>query len=269
MSCDLLRLEHRGDNYRPRPDTRVVLMTATVSPPATAVARSDPQVRVRDYGEALAFYMGLPSDQFDRIVFADNSASDLTSIFAPIVRHCDDKAVELLSFQANDHPPALGKAYGEFRLLDTALTQSRLIGPCDRIWKTTGRLRCLNLERLDQAIVGDVDLACDLHNVPFVGSGKLVGGEMMDLRLFAFRRNFYDRVIRGRWFSAASDFDAHFMYWVAVKSSRQWSVLPRFPIQPVISGLSGRTQRDYLGAAQRMKDGVRGILRRFVPRLWL
>ena len=111
----------------------------------------------------------------------------------------------------------------------TGANHSRLIGPQDRIWKTTGRLRCLNLGLLDHAIVGDVDLACDLHNVPFVGSGKRIGGEMMDLRLFAFRRSFYDRMLRDRWRSAESDFDARMMYWIAMESSKTWSVLPRFP----------------------------------------
>ncbi len=155
------------------------------------------------------------------------------------MREQSDKAIELLSFQANDHPPSMGKAYGEFRLLDTALAHSQLIGPRDRVWKTTGRLRCLNLDRLDQAIVGDVDLACDLHNVPFIGSGKRVGGEMMDLRLFAFRREFYECAIRGRWQAAGSQFDARFMYNLAMESSAQWRVMPRFPLQPFISGISG------------------------------
>ena len=95
-----------------------MLLTATVSPPAAAVARSDPNVRVRDYSKALDFYLSLPSSQFDRIVLADNSASDLTPIFASLSNLCSDKAIELLSFQANDHSPAMGKAYGEFRLLD-------------------------------------------------------------------------------------------------------------------------------------------------------
>jgi len=246
-----------------------VLMTATVSPPAGAVARSDPQVRIRDYCEALEFYVGLPSDQFDRIVFADNSASDLTPMYAAIAGRCRDKTIELLSFQANDHSPTLGKAYGEFRLIDTALEHTQLIGPQDLVWKTTGRLRCLNLGQLDRAIDRDVDMACDLHNVPFVGTGKMVGGEMMDLRLFAFRAQFYEQMIRGRWRAAGSGFDARFMYRVAVEAPACWRVQPRFPRQPIISGISGRTERDYLGPAQRMKDRFRDIMRRIAPRLWL
>jgi hypothetical protein len=269
MNDNISRLEYRGEGYRPSAGARVVLMTATISPPTGAVARSDPQVRIRDYCDALEFYIGLPSDQFDRIVFADNSASDLAPMYSAVAGKCHGKTVELLSFQANDHAPALGKAYGEFRLIDTALKHSQFIGPQDRIWKTTGRLRCLNLGQLDRAIDGDVDMACDLHNVPFVGTGKMVGGEMMDLRLFAFRAQFYEQMIRGRWLSAGSEFDAHFMYGLAVQAAESWRVEPRFPRQPIISGMSGRTQRDYLGPAQRMKDRVRGIMRRIAPRLWL
>ena len=96
MNGDIVRIEHRGNAYRSRPGARVVLMTATVSPPAAAVARSDPNVRVRDYSKALDFDLSLPSSQFDRIVLADNSASDLTPIFASLSNLCSDKAIELL-----------------------------------------------------------------------------------------------------------------------------------------------------------------------------
>ena len=127
-STEISLLKHQGAAYRPRPGAGVVLMTATLSPPAAAIARSDPQVRLRDYCEALKFHMRLPSSQFDRIVLADNSASDLTPILHSAMREQSDKAIELLSFQANDHPPSMGKAYGEFRLLDTALAHSQLSG---------------------------------------------------------------------------------------------------------------------------------------------
>ena len=268
MTDGVARLVHEGARYQPQRGARVLLMTATVRPPPSAVARSDPAVRLGDYAEALRFYLSLPAERFDRVVLADNSASDLSPLLEA-AQACDDKAVELLSFQANDHAPALGKAYGEFRLMDTALAQSRLVGPSDRVWKTTGRLRCLNLARLDAAIPDGVDLACDLHNVPFVNSGRLRGGEMMDARLFAFRLPFYDANLRGQWQSRANGFDARFLYEQALQARGRWRVLPRFPLQPRIAGRSGRTERDYAQPSQRFKDGVRGVMRRLAPGLWL
>jgi hypothetical protein len=269
MNSAPVRLDYQGPNYKLRTGTRVILMTATISPPPGAVARADPRVRIRDYCNALLFYTRLASDRFDRIVFVDNSASDLGAIVEEVSPKCNDKHIEFLSFQGNDHSPKLGKAYGEFRLLDTALTYSQLVQPNDRIWKTTGRLCCLNLEVLDRSIVGDVDLACDLHNVPFVGTGKLRGGQMMDLRLFAFRKEYYDEMVRGQWACFGHDFDAHVLYKIAVTSRKRWNIRPRFPRQPIISGRSGRTQRSYLSASQRLKDGFRGLLRNVVPWIWL
>jgi hypothetical protein len=260
---------HTGRAYRRQPRARVLLMTATVTPPPNAVTRSDPKIRVADYCDALAFYLTLPADRFDRIVFADNSASDLGPMLRTAEHHGHDKAVELLSFQANDHAPSLGKAYGEFRLIDKALELTQLVESDDRIWKTTGRLQCRNLEALDAAVHDDVDVACDLHNVPFVGSGRWRGGSMMDLRLFAFRRRFHEARVRGRWASQRDAFDAALMYRIVLDARRDFRVLPRFPRQPIIAGRSGRTDRDYRAAGQRIKDGTRGLLRRVAPALWL
>ena len=114
-----------------------------------------------------------------------------------------------------------------------------------------------------------MDLACDLHNVPFIGSGKRVGGEMMDSPALRISQGIL-RVRNSRPFAGCgSQFDARFMSNLAMESSAQWRVMPRFPLQPFISGISGRTQRDYLSASQRTKDTIRGIFRRLAPRLWI
>lgn len=263
------RFDHTGAAHRPSPDGRAILMTATLTPPATAVARSDSATRLHDYLEALTFYLSLPTSRFDRIVFADNSASDLTPLLELAERENRDKRVELLSFQANDHNPALGKAYGEFRILDTALAASACLRPDDHVWKTTGRLRCLNIEALDRAITKEYCLVCDLFNVPFVRSGGWRDRGRIDLRLFRFQPVAYDRWFRGARRDGPEPFDEKSIYEIIVAARREASVCPRLPIQPMIAGISGRTQRDYLSPRQRFKDGIRGVSRRIVPWLWL
>ena len=60
----------------------VLLLTATVTPPAgvPSLQRTNPAQRLRDYEEALSFYLPLVGTTFDAIVFAENSASDITSL---------------------------------------------------------------------------------------------------------------------------------------------------------------------------------------------
>jgi hypothetical protein len=246
-----------------------LLMTATLSPPAGAVARVDPAARLEDYLEALQFYLTLPSQVIDRILFVDNSDGDL----APLAAHaCDtahDKIVELITFAGNDHSPALGKAYGEFRLMDYGLTHTMLFAPEDIIWKITGRLKFLNLPEVAGAARRPYDLLCDLHNLPFVGSGDWRDNRYLDLRSFAFRRHAYDAVFRGTWQEHPKNYDATFLFDRVMDARRELRVIPRFPRQPRLQGISGRHQRDYLSGSQRLKDGVRGALRRVAPWVWL
>ena len=266
---DIRRYEHTGSAYREHPAARAVLMTATLTPPPSAITRSDPAARLRDYCEAMSFYLSLPSERFDRIILADNSNSDLTPLLELAQRENRDKRVELLSFQANDHRPALGKAYGEFRILDTALAASACLRPDDYVWKTTGRLRCLNIAALDAAIERDYCMVCDLFNVPFVRSGHWQDRGRIDLRLFRFQPRAYDRWIRGTRREGPEPFDENLLYNVVVEARKEALVCPRFPIQPTIAGISGRTERDYLSPGQRFKDQVRGMARRIAPWLWL
>jgi hypothetical protein len=265
----LRRIEHCGEAYRQRTSGRVVLMTATLVPPSAAVARSDPTMRLRDYCDALSFYLTLPAAGFDRIIFADNSDSDLTPVLAVVQRENVDKRVELLSFQGNEHDPTLGKAYGEFRIIDTVVEASTILSSEDHVWKTTGRLRCLNLPALDQASSPDDEFVCDLYNLPFIRSGRWSDRGRMELRLFRFRPRAYDRWIRSTQRNGPEAFDESFLYRVMLQARKEDTLRPRFPIQPAIAGVSGRTQRDYRSTSQRLKDALRGTTRLLVPWLWL
>ena len=259
---------HRKGVDHPR-SASGLLMTATLTPPASAVARSNPTERLRDYLGALEFNLSLPSRIVDRILFADNSGSDLAPLVALARATPHDKVVQLLSFEGNDHSPSLGKAYGEFKLMDHALATTRLFTDEDRIWKVTGRLRLVNLAEISDAVPKPYDLLCDLHNLPFVGSGRLLGNRYVDLRAFAFRRRAYDVLFRSTWSAHAGEFDAGWLFDRIVHVPPTLRVIPRFPRQPWLEGISGRHGRSYSSGSQYVKDRVRGIIRRLAPSVWL
>jgi len=245
-----------------------LLMTATLSPPAEAVARFDRGQRLLDYLSALEFYLALPCEVVDRIVFVDNSNGDLQPLIerTRAVRH--DKLVELISFAGNDHPPALGKAYGEFKLIDHALSTTTLFTEDERFWKVTGRLRLVNLVGLS-TVTRAFDLMCDLHNMPLIGSGRLLGNRYMDLRAFAIQKRAYDALFRGAWTGNPSGLDAAWFFERVVRAPPELRVIPRFPRQPWFEGISGRHQRSYLSSRQLLKDGIRNVVRRLAPGVWL
>lgn len=254
----------------PRPPAAGVLMTATLRPPAAAVARSDPAERLGDYLEALRFYLDCPGDAIDRIVFADNSASDLEPLVELASTHPHGKTVEFISFDGNDHPPERGKAYGEFKLIDRALSAATLFHDGDLVWKTTGRLKFLNLAATARVLERRAfDLAVDLHAMPFVGSREFAARRHMDLRVYAFRPRAYDQTLRGLWRRHEAGFDATHVYRAVIAARDRFEVLPRLPLQPKLQGISGRHQRDYQSPGQRARDGVRAVGRRLVPWLWI
>ncbi|MEO8410688.1 MAG: hypothetical protein ABI478_08950, partial [Propionivibrio sp.] len=220
--------------------------------------------------EALRYYLALPSTVIDRVLFVDNSNGDLAPIAELANKFPHDKDVELISFQGNDHPYQRGKAYGEFKLMDFGLAHATLFDADDVIWKTTGRLKFLNLSAMTERCRNlQFDVLCDLHNVPWVGSGKWRNYQNMDLRVFAFRRRTYDALLRDLWRTHETGFDAEFMYHHMRHNRNALRIIPRFPLQARLQGVSGRHQRDYQSASQRIKDSVRGALRKLVPGMWL
>ena len=270
MSFKILRIEGAQWQTKAGPKGHGLLMTATLTPPAAAVARHNPVERLADYMQALHHYLGLPNAIVDRILFVDNSNSDLTPLINMATRLVHGKAVEFISFAGNDHDYHLGKAYGEFKLMDFGMANTSLFEPHDLIWKTTGRLKILNFEDLTQHCKNlTFDVLCDLHNLPWVGSGNWHQRHHMDLRVFAFRQSAYNSVFGGLWRTQTTVLDAEFFYHRVRKSYNDVQVIPRFPVQLQLQGISGRHQRDYATRTQRAKDAVRRVSRKLAPWLWL
>jgi hypothetical protein len=270
MTYSILRVKNRIPDSSAQQPRAGLIMSATLTPPVKAVARSNPMERLEDYLEALRYYLELPSTVIDRILFIDNSASDLAPLhqLASEIPHTKD--IELISFSGNEHPYQFGKAYGEFKLMDFGLEKTTLFGPEDVIWKTTGRLKFLNLAKMNACSAKfPFDILCDLHNVPWVGSGKWHNHQNMDLRVFAFRMSAYNALLRGLWHSREQGFDAEFFYHEMMMKNSAYRIVPRFPLQPRLQGISGRHQRDYQSPSQQVKDSIRSTLRRVIPWLWL
>jgi hypothetical protein len=246
-----------------------LLLTATIVPPQLAVSRYDPVLRLNDYLDSLKFCLSLPTDCIDRILFIDNSCNDIRPIEEFVIACEHDKLVEIISFDGNDHPLSYGKAYGEFKLIDFGLKHTSLLTPTDVFWKVTGRLQVLNLVDIIRAVRKDYDILCDLHNVPLVGTGKLTGNKWMDLRVFSCSTAAYNVSLRKKYLELGPATDQNCLYTAVMQARHQFRVVPRFPVQPVIYGISGRHERNYDGGLQRVKTRVRSYIRKFAPFLWL
>lgn len=250
-----------------------LVMTATIAPPTDAInlARKDPQVRLRDYCEALTFYLGVSSKFIDRILFLENSDSDLSAIEDLATAAAGNKKVEIISFpKGNEYPPEFGKAYGEFRLINYGIERSKLLLESDIIWKVTGRLRLMNIDQLIETAPQNYALYCDLRKIPL--GRYLYGNEWIDLRFFSFTLQGYNKFFRDR---ASSLRDTpnrsaeHYLYKIVGEALPAESIIPRFRVQPAVAGYSGFSNTDYKHWKYRLKNATRSLLRQIVPALWI
>lgn len=245
-----------------------LLMTATVSPPPDCpdLLRSDPQVRLRDYAEALQFYLSVPSRLLNRIVFAENSNYDLEPLKRLAEGARTDKSTEFLSYlNGNDFPPEYGKGYGEMTLMNYAVDHSKLISESDTIWKATGRLSLLNIATLIATAPRRYEVYCDLHR-----SYRFLGLEyFFDPRFFSFTVNGYNRFFRLSPEALQHAHIEHLYYPSLCEGVAEGAVVPRFRSQPMIAGHAGVDGRTYTSLSKMIRRRGQQVLRRIAPGLWI
>lgn len=213
----------------------VLLLTATIDPGATPlVVRSDPQARLRDYEQALYFW--LHSHAFDKIVFCENSGYDLGTLEA-MAAATPSCRVEFISFSGNSGGAVRGKGFAELTAMEHALSKSRLIADGKWIVKCTGRLTVLNAPSLVPRIAArNFDVMCDLRrNLSF-----------SDTRFFAATPEFLRRYLLPQQ-SMIDDLNGVFLEHAlacasvrAVADQKMWRPLPVYPRLQGISGTEGR-----------------------------
>jgi hypothetical protein len=235
-----------------------------------ALERVDPRDRLRDYERALAFYLGLPDGIVDRVVLAENSGSDLSSLQQLAERAGAGKEVELVGFDGLDYPVQHGRGVGETRLIETALSRSRLmrgLRPDEPFWKVTGRLRFTNLDRLIATAPAPFEFYADFRRYP---------RPWVDTRVFAstagaFRELFPPRLelmrhdeLQRAGFSAPEER----LFGEILGQRGAMRIVPRLRVEPRIEGYSGFGD-DYGRPSRRAWAGVRGASRRLLPGLWI
>lgn len=224
-------------------------------------------LRLGDYTEALRFYLTINEPCIDRIVFADNSNSDITPLENLVREIKSEMPVEFISFDGLDHPPAKGRGYGEFKMLDYVMANSKIIrssSATDKIWKVTGRYVITNLCDLIEQAPKDYDVYCNVRRWP---------RRWMDLYLIAWTKDGYDAILRGVHHELQEDVirtSPEVRMWDVIhKSFHKANIVPRFKLQPFVEGIVGFTNRNLAGGSNLMKFYLRSFARRYFPRVWI
>jgi hypothetical protein len=249
-----------------------LLMSATVSPPKTMIgsARNNPSERMLEYQEAFRFYLALSDEHVDTLIVFENSNANL-EVFREIAISANSKKKLYLFNTSTDYPAEMGKGYGEFMMIDEGLTALLAAGfPSQKkIWKVTGRLQIVNIQKMISEAPSSFEIYCDLRNVPLIGEA-LGGNRWMELRVFAFTTAGYDRHLRGN-YDLGIGLETYFfnILYPDIKNRKNTGIIPRFNLQPVIDGFCGYNNKSYLSLEYRAKNFVRAVARRTFPSLWL
>lgn len=246
----------------------VLILTATINPPVNcpALLRSDPAVRLNDYCEALKYYLSLSSKSINRIIFVENSDSNLETLMN-IEKHTKhNKLVEFIPFLGgNNFPPKYGKGYGEMLMLNYALDNSKIISGNELFWKATGRLILLNIESLIQNAPKSYDIYCDLHD-----SFRAIGLEFFfDPRFYSFTMKGYNKYLRLEADKLRYAHIEHLFYHIIKNGVHTGEIAPRFRDQPFISGYNGATNKYYFTRKKKIQRYAQQFMRYAAPWLWL
>jgi len=180
------------------PPRFLLVMTATISPVANAeIKRSSPQVRLEDYKRALRFWLDYPHPAAERILFLENSGSDLSELRAIAEsENPQQREVEFLSVPSHGIPAGTNYGYAEMQALDEGLVLSKLRRATTHMIKATGRLTFPALGKAIDSIANTdtapLELMIDCHKL-----GLFRRGYDARVQLFACSHTFYDCVLRG------------------------------------------------------------------------
>ncbi len=256
----------------PAPPRYLLVMTATVAPPANAqVKRSSPQVRLEDYKSALRFWLRYPHAAAERILFLENSGADLSEL--RVIAETENpqrRDVEFLSLPVHEIPLGANYGYTEMQSLDEGLAQSRLRRATTHMIKVTGRLTFPSLGNALDRVTGSSSAPFKLM-IDCRRLGLFRRGYDARVQLFVCSHAFYDRVLRNSSHEMNSTdvrLLEHLLFRKVIPFKGQPGYYLRFPcnIDPV--GHFGFKDRRYDSPRTAVSRGMRALLRVIAPSYW-
>ena len=240
-----------------------MVLTASVNPKGMYVKVADSQTRLQQYLRAVAALLDTASPIVDGITLIENTGADLTPFHALAAKNNRyGKKVEFLGLNLNDYPLEYGIGYGEFRLLDEGIQQSKFIGPETSLVKLTGRLIVRNLVSILSRIPGGMDMVADMQAYKSLSDG------WVESRLMVIGQPFYMKKIIGMYHqvNGTKGVAAEHCLYQVVRGSPGANIIPRLPREPQWVGYSGSTGMRYDSLSMRLRHPPR-VLRRVLRQL--
>lgn len=258
-----------------------LVMSSCIDPEVdgvSSVQRNRVADRLKDYLEALEFWLRYPDPRLRQIIYIDNSGYPLDELKALAVSlNPFNRATEFVSLNCNAIIDGLHYGYAEFVLLDRGLGQSELVQRADLLIKVTGRYRFPELSRLLDRLGADVEFAADSIDFYSIGFQNrqfvCFRSSRTNVGLFVARPSFYNQHVREihtemvpyDWKGSA--FVENLLFQKIRPMHDGKCVLLRFPCNCQPIGMGGNNT-NYSSLRHRLIGLVRAAARVVVPRFW-
>ena len=224
----------------------ILILTATITPNAGVpnLMRSNPAQRLKDYEFALRFYIDQVGSGIDSIVFAENSASDLSSLRSIAAASPHTESISFLSSYALDYPPEFDRGYGELMLLDRVMDALAFTEEADVVfWKVTGRYIVRNIAQVIHRASLDAELFLHCRNRP---------RELVDMYLMGWTRRGYEAYLRGKCDAVATSKEH-------IRAGIHPEELLRSALMPDLEAKSYRTPKSHVSLRMRPTPELQGV----------
>lgn len=228
----------------------IVLLSATIKPkleqPKLAVTNAE--VRLAQYVTALQFYKQLLDKKvIDGIVFIDNSGFPMEALKGDFTH----EGIELISYDGLDYPSNYHRGYGEFKLIDYASANSRLLNGMseeDVVWKITGRYIISNLSMMIAFLPRKFDVYVNIRAQKWV-----------DMEVMAWKKSGYRGLITRSWadFTGQEPPELLLAKKLLKRERLGLRVVTQYLYPPLIKGVRGTDGSSFSGPLTKLKHTFR------------
>lgn len=251
-----------------------LLATACVSPAirTRGLVRASPELRLRDYIEALSKSLTIADPRIGSLVILENSGFSAKEMVNLIVARVGKpgRDIEVLSYIAPERPDGVHYGYSEFQMIDHLMDESSLL--TENFIKITGRYYYPNLSELLNRHSVPLRFLCDSKRIPSIGILNYVGSYSTKTPLFITERDFYNANLRKLYTKMHAAFRTthveDLIYDRLISMHGNDHVYLRFKTncEPVGIGGNGDNLNDL---SKNVKSLIREICRKSFPGIWI
>lgn len=213
----------QDDRKRDMPSDPCILLTGTIVPNAEFTKHADVLTRKKAYLECIDYY-----SKFGRVHFLENSSYDLTS---------DEDFSKRNNFELHKFPlsscPSKGKGFQEFEMLDAWF---RKMSSTEMRWiKITGRYKVENFQKIFISCSNERSMEAFFEQ-------KLPPSTVARTDIFYVTKNFYEKYLLDAYYDSDDGAGVYIEHVIRKRIADAHSV-ETFPVFPVVSGVSGSTNK--------------------------